>query len=110
MTIPDFQTLMLPLLRFAKDNREHSFKEAIPWLANEFGLTEDERRELLPSGKQSKFSNRVYWTKTHLLKAGLLNSPKRGTFKITPEGLNVLAVNPTSINSKFLEQYSRNQM
>lgn len=107
MPIPDFQTLMLPLLRFAKDNREHSFKEAIPWLANEFGLTEDETRELLPSGKQSKFSNRVYWTKTHLSKAGLLNSLKRGTFKITPEGLNVLAVNPTSINSKFLEQYDK---
>ena len=105
MSIPDFQTIMLPFLRFIEDRQEHTFKEAIPFLANRFGLTEEERRQLLPSGKQSKFSNRVYWTKTHLEKAGLLNSPKRGTFVITEEGVNVLLNKPSYINTKFLEKY-----
>lgn len=105
MSIPDFQTLMLPLLQFTGDKQEHSFKEAIPYLANQFNLTEEERKELLPSGKQSKFTNRVYWTKTHLEKAGLLTSPQRGVFTITKEGLKVLKKKPTSINIKFLEQY-----
>lgn len=105
MPIPDFQTLMLPLLKLAEDRQEHSFKEAIPFLANQFNLTEEEKRELLPSGKQARFDNRVYWTKTHLHKAGLLSSPRRGTFKITQSGLNVLSCNPTFINTKFLEQY-----
>ena len=97
---------MLPLLKLAEDRQEHSFKEAIPYLADKFELTDDERGELLPSGKQSKFSNRVYWTKTHLSKAGLLSSSKRGTFKITAEGSNILAKDPKFINTKFLEQYN----
>ena len=105
MPIPDFQTLMLPLLQLTKDKQEHSFKEAIPFLASQFHLTEEEKRELLPSGKQARFDNRVYWTKTHLEKAGLLSSPRRGTFKITQEGIKVLNCNPTFINAKFLEQY-----
>lgn len=105
MPIPDFQALMLPLLKLAGDKQEHSFKETIPFLANQFHLTEEEKRELLPSGKQAKFNNRVYWSKTHLEKAGLLISPKRGTFEITKEGLNVLNCHPTFINTKFLEQY-----
>ena len=62
MPIPDFQTLMLPLLEFVGDRDEHSFKQAIPYLANKFNLTEEEKRELLPSGKQAKFNNRVYWS------------------------------------------------
>lgn len=107
MTIPDFQTLMLPLLKFAGDREEHTFKEAIPFLAREFELTQEEKRQLLPSGKQFRFNNRVYWTKTHLSKAGLLSSAKRGTFKITDEGLNVLATHPVSIDPKFLEQYEQ---
>ncbi|MEL6912578.1 MAG: restriction endonuclease [Cyanobacteria bacterium J06648_1] len=105
MPIPDFQTLMLPLLKLAEDKQEHLFKEAIPFLANQFQLTEIEKRELLPSGKQARFNNRVYWTKTHLEKAGLLSSPRRGAFKITTEGANLLNCNPTFINTKFLEQY-----
>ena len=107
MPIPDFQTLMLPLLDFSGDEKEHSFKEAIPFLANQFNLTEEEKRELLPSGKQLRFNNRVYWSKTHLEKAGLLISPKRGIFIITKEGLEVLAAKRRSINTKFLEQYNK---
>ena len=107
MPIPDFQTLMLPLLDFSGDEKEHSFKEAIPFLANQFNLTEEEKREVLPSGKQLRFNNRVYWSKTHLEKAGLLISPKRGIFMITKEGLEVLAAEKSSINTKFLEQYNK---
>jgi restriction system protein len=59
MAIPDYQTVMLPLLRFAADKQEHSTREAIEELANHFGLTEDERNELLPSGSQATFDNRV---------------------------------------------------
>lgn len=106
MPIPDFQTLMLPLLRYTGDKKEHTFKKAIPYLANQFNLNEEEKRELLPSGKQARFDNRVYWTKTHLEKAGLLTSPQRGVFVITQEGLVVLGKNPASINTKFLEQYN----
>ena len=76
MPIPDFQTIMLPLLKFADDRREHSLREAIEFLADEFNLTEDERRELLPSGQQATFDNRVSWARTYMQKAGLLESPK----------------------------------
>ncbi len=107
MPIPEFQALMLPLLKYTEDKKEHSFKEVIPYLANQFNLTEAEKRELLPSGKQAKFNNRVYWTKTHLEKAGLLTSLRRGIFVITQEGIEVLAKNPASINTKFLEKYDR---
>ena len=105
MPIPNFQTLMLPLLKLASDRLEHSFKDAIPFLAEKFDLTENEKKELLPNGKQSKFNKRVYLTKTHLFKAGLLDSDRRGAFRITEEGLRVLATNPPPIDTNFLEQY-----
>jgi restriction system protein len=105
MAIPDYQTVMLPLLRFAADMREHSTREAIEELANHFGLTEDERKELLPSGGQATFDNRVGWARTYMKKAGLLESPRRGYFQITDQGLQALEQKPEKINVKFLEQY-----
>ncbi len=105
MTIPDFQTIMLPLLNYASDGQEHSFREAIEALANEFSLSEEERKELLPSGQQAIFDNRVGWTRTHLKKAGLLESPKRGFFKITERGMKVLSKLPPEINVKYLKQF-----
>ena len=86
VTIPDYQTVMLPLLRFAADKREHSTREAIEDLANHFGLTEDERKELLPSDSQATFDNRVGWARTYMRKAELLEAPRRGYFKITDRG------------------------
>src|SRR5215204_5835502 len=97
--------VMLPLLRFAADKREHSTREAIEELADHFGLTEDERKELLPSGRQATFDNRVGWARTYMKKAGLLESPKRGYFKITDRGMQALSTKPETINVKFLEQY-----
>ena len=81
MAIPDYQTVMLPLLKLAADGKEHKVREAIEDLADSFALTEDERKELLPSGGQAIFDNRVGWARTYMKKAGLLESPQRGYFK-----------------------------
>src|SRR5829696_9029331 len=105
MAIPDYQSVMLPLLRYAADGQEHSVREAIEALADEFHLTDEERKELLPSGGQATFDNRVGWARTYMKKAGLLESPKRGYFKITDRGMQALSAKPETINVKFLEQY-----
>jgi len=105
MPIPDFQTIMLPLLTFMSDNKDHSVREAIEHLANHFELTPGERQEMLSSGAQSVFDNRVGWAKTYLFKAGLLESPKRTIFKITPRGQQVLGQNHQRINISLLRQF-----
>lgn len=105
MSIPDYQSIMLPLLKFASDKKEHSIREAIEELANFFKLNEQERKEVLPSGQQYVFDNRVGWARTYLKKAGLLESTRRSFFKITDLGLDVLSKNPQKINVKFLEQF-----
>ncbi len=76
MTIPDYQTVMLPLLQFAGDGREHSVREAIEFLAGHFELTDEERNQKIPSGLQGLFKNRVGWARTYLGKAGLLESTR----------------------------------
>lgn len=105
MPIPDYQSIMLPLLKFAGDKKEHSIREAIEYIANSFNLTEEERREVLPSGQQYIIDNRVGWARTYLKNAGLLESTKRSYFKITDLGLEVLQKAPKEINVKFLEQF-----
>jgi len=103
--IPDYQTIMLPLLEFAGDKKEHHIREAIDYLAEKFGLTTEERKMLLPSGQQPIFDNRVGWAKTYLAKAGLLHSPKRGYFKITEKGLEVLKNPPEKIDNTYLSRF-----
>src|SRR6202051_539116 len=105
MAIPDYQTCMLHLLRFASDDAEHNLKDAVPALADIFHLTDAERTELLPSGQQAVFHNRVAWANTYLKKAELLRSPRRGVFTITDRGKKVLAQNPPKIDLKLLEQF-----
>lgn len=105
MTIPDFKTIMLPLLNIAGDRKEHSKQEAVDELADIFKLSESERRELLASSKQEIFDNRVGWARTYLRKAGLLESTRRGFFRITERGLQVLSQKPEKIDVKFLEQF-----
>jgi restriction system protein len=105
MTVPDFQSLMLPLLKFLGDKQEHSLREAIESLADDFNLSEEDRKELLPSGQQSIFHNRVGWARTYMKKAGLVESTKRGYFKIAPRGLEVLGQNLQRVDVKFLNQY-----
>ena len=105
MSIPDFQTLMLPLLQSLADGKEHEFREAVELLSQQYELTELERAELLPSGRAPLFYNRLSWAKTHLKKAGLLELPRRGTFQITDRGLQVLAQPPARIHMAWLQQF-----
>lgn len=109
MPIPDYQTCMLPLLEFAGDEEEHSLREAIDHLAIHFKLTEDELKELLPSGQQGIFVNRVGWARSYMKQAGLLESTRRGFFRITQRGLDVLKNKTESINVKFLDQFKEFQ-
>jgi restriction system protein len=105
MSIPDFQTTMLPLIELAGDGKEYKLAEAIEQLANHFNLSDTDRRELLPSGKQARFSNRVGWSCTHLKKAGLLAYPARGKFQITLRGLDILAQKLPRISTSILKQF-----
>lgn len=105
MSIPDFQTLMLPLLQFASDGKVHEFREAVEAIAQQYALTETEKAQLLPSGRAPLFYNRLAWAKTHLKKATLLELPKRGAFQITARGLEVLAQQPARINMALLQQF-----
>lgn len=106
MTIPDFQSLMLPALRFAGDGKEHSQGELKDAMAHQFNLNDAERNELLPSGRQARFTNRVAWSTVYLKKAGLLESTGRGKYRITKQGMDVLKKNPPKINIRFLKQFS----
>lgn len=109
MAIPDYQTCMLPLLRFYSDGQEHNFREAVEALAKDFKLSDIEKREMLPSGQQEIFNNRIGWARTYLKKAGLIDSPKRGLNKITARGLEVLKQNPPKIDVHFLSQFKEFQ-
>lgn len=105
MSIPDYQTLMLPVLKLAADEKEHKFSQAVEELADEFNLSKEERNELLPSGSQAVFNNRVGWARSYLKQAGLLKSPRRGYFIIAQNGLDLLTTNPSEIDVSVLEQY-----
>lgn len=102
--VPDFETIMLPLLEFTADQNEHTRKEAINAIVERFNLSDEERRQILPSG-QPKIDNRVGWALTYLKKAGLIESTKRGYFRITPLGIDVLSRQPERIDVEFLEQF-----
>lgn len=105
MAVPDFQSLMLPIMEFAADGQEHSLLEVREHLAKRLGVTEQEREELLPSGRQAVFDNRFAWAKTYLQQAGLLNSLRRGFFRITDRGRQVLADRPSRIDVKLLRRF-----
>jgi restriction system protein len=104
VAISDYQTVMLPLLRLAADGKEHSLRTAIEELADHFNLTEDERKELPPSGSQASFVNRVGWARTYMKKAGLVRSPRRGYFQITDKGLQALKQKPGIIRDYILDE------
>jgi restriction system protein len=105
MPIPDYQSVMLPLLRFVGDQQEHSLREAVNTLSDQFNLTVQERRVLLPNGQQPIFYNRVVWAQTFMYKAGLLAPTPRHHFRITRRGFEVLKRNPAKIDVKFLDQF-----
>lgn len=106
MAVPDYQSLMLPLLRFAGGKKdETSTGEAVEVLAKELGLTDEDLKEMLPSGIQSAFVNRVGWASTYMKKAGLLEATRRGYYRITLRGQELLKKQPKAINVKLLKQY-----
>jgi len=104
MSIPDYQGMMLPVLRVAAGG-ETRIKDAQSSIADQLGLTDEERSEMLPSGTQATYINRIHWAKFYLVKAGLLESRKRGYFSITDAGTKVLESNPAAINRKYLQQF-----
>lgn len=105
MTLPDFQSIMLPMLQIAADEKEHSIQQFLNRLAKHFSLTEQELSEMLPSGKQPTFYNRVGWARTYLSKSGLLKMTRRSHYQITERGKQVLASQPTRVDMKYLEQF-----
>jgi restriction system protein len=105
MPIPQFHEIFLPLLRRTADGREWTLAALRGPVADDFGLTEAERAELLPSGTQSRFVNRLCWSKIHLERAGLLTRVRRGVFTISDVGRSVLAENPAAIDVAFLDRY-----
>ena len=104
MPVPDYQSLMIHTLSASADG-EVRIGDAVERLADQLGLTPDERAELLPSGKQTLFANRVHWAKTYLSKAGLIELTRRGYFRITDRGRQVLASHPPRIDNSFLNQF-----
>ena len=103
--IPDFQTLMLPLLKLISDGKEYKMRTVEEILAEQFSLTKEELVELLPSGTDYIFKNRIGWAKTYMKKAGLINSYKRGCITISEKGKEIIDSNPPIINVKFLKQF-----
>lgn len=105
MPVPDYESAMLPLLLLTSDGAEHRFRDAVEQLATQFELTDTERGEMLPSGTAPLFDNRVGWARTYLKQAGLLESSKRGWFRITDRGRKILAGNPSRIDIGLLDQF-----
>lgn len=101
--IPDYQTLMLPVLKASENGSIHT-KQAIKKIADDLSLTQEERELMLPSGKQRRFNNRINWAKSYLKQAGLVKYPQRGFFEITERGKEVLSKKPTRIDNNYLDQ------
>ena len=105
MAVPDFQSWFLPLLRRLTDGADHTMSELYEQLADDRGLSTDDRAELLKSGTQFIYRNRIAWARTYLKKAGHLGSPGRGQIRITQRGRDVLAENPAKLNVSFLRRF-----
>ena len=103
MPIPDFQSIMLPLMNYYSDEKEHSTKDTVENLSSHYNLSEEETSQLLPSGNQSIFKNRVYWAIAYMKMAGLVESTQRAHYKITQKGFQLIRTNPPTINIKLLK-------
>jgi restriction system protein len=104
MAIPDYETLMLPILQFLSHSDIKKTREIINKIIQAFEITADETKELIPSGRAKLIDNRVGWACTYLRKYGLISSPQRGQNRITDEGLDLLSKNPDRIDSKLLKK------
>lgn len=105
MPIPEFQSIMLPLLKYAADQKEHTMRDAGPYIASYFKLSETEKQQRTPSGLQRTIYNRVHWAKTYMVRAVLLETTHRGAYKITQHGISVVEENPREIDIAFLMRF-----
>lgn len=105
MTIPDYETLMLPILKLFGDGAAN-VAEVVPKLKEKYNISDEEAEELLPSGRVTVLQSRAHWARTYLSKAGLLNSPKRNLHVITQRGREVLASNPEGLDNKYLDRFT----
>ncbi|MDD4439692.1 MAG: restriction endonuclease [Tissierellia bacterium] len=103
MNVPDFQSFFYPILEFSSDQKEHSLNEVRDYLTDYFKLTEEAKSERVPSGTQTKFDNRIYWTKSYFSKAKLIENTKRSHFKITERGIKFLNKFSSNITIKDLK-------
>jgi restriction system protein len=105
MAIPDYETIMLPLLQLLSDRKVRPLRDSIEAMGAHFKLTTEERAHRLPSGVKRTFDDRVSWASTYMKKAGLLTTPKRGDYEITERGLEVLKAPPERLTDKYLERF-----
>ncbi len=105
MTVPAFQAWFLPLLKRLADGEVHKAQDLYPLLADDLGLSEDDRNEVLSSGRQFKYRNRIDWARVHFKAAGVIEAPGRGLLQLTDRGHAVLAENPPDLNIKFLRRF-----
>lgn len=105
MAIPDFQSIMLPLLELCADGKEHTNRDALEELSSRFDLSDEERKMMLPSGQAHLFDNRVAWARAHMKMAKLLDNTRRGVFRITERGKTVLSQTHEKIDLHFLKQF-----
>jgi len=105
MTIPDYQSIMLPLLRCLNDAQEHRMSDLVEAITNVFKLTREERETMLASGNSTVVYSRVIWAKTYLKQAGLVESPKRGVYRLSSAGEELLRHPPDRVDDKYLGRY-----
>ncbi|MES3012555.1 MAG: restriction endonuclease [Pseudomonadota bacterium] len=105
MTIPDYESLMLPLLELVRDGSDVHMKEAIERLGRQLGLSAEELRTMLPSGVSTTFGSRLSWAKTYLKQAGLLEQPRRGVVRLTSRGAAVLGQSPSRVDNQLLQRF-----
>jgi len=105
MAIPDFQSFFYPFMKLSSDSREHSLSEVRDYMTEYFSLTDEDKSEKVPSGTQSKFDNRIYWTKSYFIKAKLISQTKRAHFLITDRGLKFFSKFSDSITINDLKEF-----
>lgn len=105
MAIPSFQSFMLPTLQVFSDGKEHDIREIKEAIIRDFSFTKEDLEEMLPSQRQTRVANRIYWSVTYLRKALLLEMVARGKYQITERGQQLLAKSPKKIDAKLLSHY-----
>jgi restriction system protein len=107
VAVPDYETLMLPVLEYLSDGQVRKTAQLVSYIAERFKLSPDDLKQLIPSGRAKLLNNRVGWACTYLRKAGLISSPRRAYNQITDDGTRVLAGHPQKIDITFLQQFPK---